>query len=186
MESSFIGEIRAFAFGFYPRGWLPCDGRTVLITQYQVLFAVISNIYGGNLKDGTFNLPNIRCLVPLGTVKETEINKKGGNQNISLEKTEIPAHKHFIKAIGVTGVNISNLDETPSSNVFLSNNISTAPSIKGVANYSDARPLSNTSLNLRSVSSNPGGIGSPHENRMPYLAMNYCICVNDGEYPLRG
>ena len=38
-----LGEIRAFAFDFAPRGWEVCDGREVLIGNLTGLFAVIGD-----------------------------------------------------------------------------------------------------------------------------------------------
>lgn len=40
-----------------PKGFLPCDGRAVLRSQYSKLFSVLGSRYGGT--DLTFNLPNL-------------------------------------------------------------------------------------------------------------------------------
>jgi len=48
----------------YP-GWLPCDGRTVNISEYRALYDVIGNTYGGNAT--TFNLPDYRSKKLMGT-----------------------------------------------------------------------------------------------------------------------
>jgi Phage Tail Collar Domain len=55
----FISEIRAFAFGFAPRGWAPCDGRTLDIAEYQPLFSLIGWNHGGDRRS-TFALPDLR------------------------------------------------------------------------------------------------------------------------------
>jgi len=65
----YLGQILMFAFsdeGFYPpTGFLPCDGRTLQINQYDALFALINITYGG---DGvtTFALPDLRGVFPIG------------------------------------------------------------------------------------------------------------------------
>jgi len=69
----FVGEIRLFAFDFPPNDyyWVPADGRTLPIEQYELLFSVIGNNYGG---DGmtNFAIPNLNGeggANPLGTGK---------------------------------------------------------------------------------------------------------------------
>jgi microcystin-dependent protein len=57
-----------------------------------------------------------------------------------------------------------------------------APS--GIAAFSPNPPVPDTVLNPATIST--AGAGSPlgHENRQPYLATNFCICI-DGMYPIR-
>jgi microcystin-dependent protein len=62
---SFIGQIELVAFSFAPSGWMPCNGQILPINQYQALFALISNAYGGNGQN-TFALPNLPPLTPNG------------------------------------------------------------------------------------------------------------------------
>jgi hypothetical protein len=54
-----IGQVGLFAFRFTPAGWLPCDGRLMLVMQNQQLFSLLGTTYGGNgLTD--FALPNLK------------------------------------------------------------------------------------------------------------------------------
>ena len=39
-----------------PRGWVACNGNTVQVTRYPLLYDVIGNSYGGTA-DSTFRLP---------------------------------------------------------------------------------------------------------------------------------
>jgi|ERR1041385_3574851 microcystin-dependent protein len=64
MEEPFLGEIRIFATGAIPDGWLPCDGRSMPINRNQALFSLIGFEYGGDQKT-TFNLPDLRGAVPV-------------------------------------------------------------------------------------------------------------------------
>ena len=48
MSGYYIGEVRSFAFGFEPTGWLECNGQLLSIAEYQPLFALIGAEYGGN------------------------------------------------------------------------------------------------------------------------------------------
>ena len=42
---------------YFPNGWLPCDGREVLNSDYPDLSAVIANTYGGTVS--TFKVPDL-------------------------------------------------------------------------------------------------------------------------------
>lgn len=51
----------------YP-GWLPCDGRTLNVSDYRALYDVIGTTYGGTGGNtGTFNLPDYRSKKLMGT-----------------------------------------------------------------------------------------------------------------------
>ena len=54
----FIGQIVLFAGDFAMRGWAPCDGRLMSITQHSAVFSILLTRYGG---DGitTFALPKL-------------------------------------------------------------------------------------------------------------------------------
>lgn len=55
----FIAEIGTFAGDFAPDGWVDCNGQTLNINQYQALYSLIGNRYGG---DGhtNFKVPDLR------------------------------------------------------------------------------------------------------------------------------
>ncbi|PKM39734.1 MAG: phage tail protein [Firmicutes bacterium HGW-Firmicutes-8] len=59
----FIGLIKSFPYGFAPAGWAFCDGRLLQVTQYQALFALIGNKFGGDGRT-TFALPDLRGAEP--------------------------------------------------------------------------------------------------------------------------
>lgn len=58
-----VGSITLFAYSFIPMDWLPCDGRSLSIATYGLLYSVIGTRYGG---DGisNFNLPNLQAAMP--------------------------------------------------------------------------------------------------------------------------
>ena len=59
MGKPFMGEVRAFSFGFAPRDWGLCEGQLMAISEYTALFSLISNAYGGD-GEKTFKLPDLR------------------------------------------------------------------------------------------------------------------------------
>jgi microcystin-dependent protein len=61
----YTGEIRLFAFNrVTPQGWLICDGSLLQIGQYNELFALIWNTYGGDGR-ANFALPNLKGKEPV-------------------------------------------------------------------------------------------------------------------------
>lgn len=61
----YLGQISYFAYTRPFRGWLPCDGRLLSITQYQALYSLLGNAYGGDGR-ATFALPDLRGRVLVG------------------------------------------------------------------------------------------------------------------------
>jgi microcystin-dependent protein len=61
----YAGEIPIFAGNYAPVGWEFCDGRSMQITNFEILYALIGVTYGG---DGvnTFKLPNLNQTLPIG------------------------------------------------------------------------------------------------------------------------
>jgi microcystin-dependent protein len=94
----FVGEIRIFAGTFAPQGWLLCQGQTLPITQYQVLFAVIGVQYGGN-GSSNFCLPNLqgRAVMGAGTSVSGQTyaaGQAGGAESVTLTVANLALHTH--------------------------------------------------------------------------------------------
>jgi microcystin-dependent protein len=61
----YAGEIRLFAFNrVIPEGWLVCDGSVLQVVQYEMLFSLIWNTYGGDGR-ASFALPNLKGKEPV-------------------------------------------------------------------------------------------------------------------------
>lgn len=58
MEEELIGIVKLFAGNFTPRNYLECDGRLLPIREYQALFALLADTYGGD-RQTTFALPKL-------------------------------------------------------------------------------------------------------------------------------
>jgi phage-related tail fiber protein len=54
------GMIAYFAMQTPPTGWVECDGANYSNTMYPELYTAIGITYGGTLKNGTFNVPDLR------------------------------------------------------------------------------------------------------------------------------
>lgn len=102
MSEPYIGEIRMFAGYRLPRHWAFCDGQSLLISDYNELYALIGTSYGG---DGrvTFALPDLRGRVPMHYgdgpgLKPYPLASRGGEEAVKLTTANIPAHNHHINA----------------------------------------------------------------------------------------
>ncbi len=186
----FIGEIRPFAFGFVPQAWLPCSGQLLSIQQYTALYAVIGTIYGGN---GTtnFQLPNLMGITPLGsgtspTTGTWPIGGQTGSETVTLTQSQIPVHNHTVVMEVVKSDFQANTTAAPavgSSWLTHPMQMSGDGSATVFPNFTpSASGNLDTTLNPSTIGMSGGNTG--HENRQPYLAIQFCIC-NDGLFPTR-
>lgn len=153
MAEAFVGEIRLFAFSFAPDGWLLCQGQSLAVNQYQALYALIGNFYGGD--QNNFNLPDLRGRVPIqqgqgplgatypwaskGGTTATQVNTA---TSFALSNVnQLPAHSHsatFTPSGGGDAVQ-------PTITVKVSNDAATAPA--------GATPIANGYIGKSSSSS---------------------------------
>lgn len=59
-----IGQIQLFPYNFIPMGWIPCNGTLLQVQQYQALFSLIYNNFGGDGRT-TFAVPNMQGAEPI-------------------------------------------------------------------------------------------------------------------------
>jgi microcystin-dependent protein len=165
MSEPFLGEIKVVSFNFPPKGWAFCNGQLLPINQNQALFSILGVAYGGN---GTTNfaLPDLRDRMPVHTDAGAglSVGVDGGEVASTLTVSQLPAHGHAVSARS-TG-NSSN----PVGNHFAG--IST-PMFAAAADTT----MSSSALTA-------AGGGQPHENRGPYLVLNFVIALS-GIYPSR-
>lgn len=176
MTTPFVGEIQLFGFNFNPRGWAFCNGATLSIAQNTALFSLLGTTYGGN-GQSTFQLPNFAgragCEQGFGPgLSQRLLGQTFGTNSVVLSNSQIPAHSHGVNAFVATDP--QRRTGTPVSNGGLSQ-----PSQAINKPFLGAAP--NTQLAPNMVSANSGG-GVPHENRQPYLGVNFCIALQ-GIFP---
>ncbi|WP_127589102.1 phage tail protein [Paenibacillus koleovorans] len=169
MAEPFLGEIRCFSFNITPTGWAQCNGQLLKIQQYNALFTLLGNTYGG---DGitTFALPNMmgRTAIHLGANGVNTRGQLGGEEMHVLTVNEMPAHTHELT--GGTGA---------STNVATANVWGTPAASTNVSNY-----MSETNSQMSNNALGMAGASQGHENRQPYAVFNYCIAVQ-GIWPPR-
>ena len=167
MAEPYLGEIRTFSFGLIPKGWAPCQGQLMQVSQYQALFSLLGTTYGG---DGsrTFGLPDLRGRVPGGDGPTFPLGQKVGGEQVTLNINQVPPHSHSLVASGKAATS------NAAKNNYLAQ-VAAKPYAKAPP------PEKNTEMQPPSIT--PQG-GQPHENRQPFLAVSLCIALQ-GLYPPR-
>jgi microcystin-dependent protein len=172
--NAYIGQIELFAFDFVPPGWMKCEGQLLPINQHQPLFALLGTTYGG---DGSrdFALPDLRGRVPIGFDKNFPLGGRGGEEAHRLTEAEIAAHNHRLMADAST----MDTGDMPSGVLGQTyGQLNRGPTLFKANLYSAASP----DVRLDYNATQGTGQDTPHENRMPSRALNFCICV-EGLFP---
>jgi len=165
MSDPFVGEVKIVPFNFAPTGWALCDGQLLSIAQNTALFSLLGTTYGGN-GTSTFALPNLQGRVPMHWGGSVALGAPGGVETVTLTVTEIPAHSHLVASVNQATA------ESPAGNVFA------AKPRRGVDVYT--APPANTPINSQDVT----GESQLHDNRQPYLVLNFVIALR-GIFPAR-
>jgi microcystin-dependent protein len=175
----YLGEIRLFSQSYAPQGWLPCDGRTLQISQYQALYALLGNQFGGD--GGTnFLLPDLRgrAVVGYGNLANTSsvyrVGQYGGTESVTLTNANLPPHTHEMVADSADATTAS-----PGQNY-----LAILPGGLVLYDIPGLRPSPTPPVALNPASVSSVGGGSAHNNLQPYLTMTYCISTT-GLWPQR-
>ena len=164
MATPFLGELKLIAWNYPPKGWAFANGPQLPINQNQALFSLFGTTYGGNGQT-TFALPDMRGRTSIHMGDGFILGQAGGEPAHTITMSEMPAHTHFVNAnSGNAGVAIA------VGNFF-------------AATASLYNPPNALTTLLPSTVSNVGG-SQPHENRQPYLVLNYIVALQ-GIFPSR-
>lgn len=94
------GTILSFGGSNLPAGFLQCDGSAVSRTTYARLFAAISTTWGVGDGSTTFNIPDLRRRVTVGSggsgtsTLSNAIGATGGAETHTLTTAELASHTH--------------------------------------------------------------------------------------------
>lgn len=174
-----MAEIRMFAPNFAPRSWALCNGQILAINTNQALFSLLGTTFGGN---GTTNfaLPDFRGRtgVGLGSNGTTSytLGMPTGTPSTTLLTTNIPPHTHgnLTGTAAMMGNGTPGNAETPGSAYFGND---------GSTKYDASHDNVTMAPAVLSLSAGPGSV-QPVNNMVPYLAINYIICLQ-GIFPSR-
>jgi microcystin-dependent protein len=154
----FTGEIRMFAGNFAPVNWALCQGQIMAISENEPLFQLIGTTYGGN-GQSTFALPNLQGRVPVHAGSGFIVGQLGGAETVTLTVQQIPSHSHVPQASNAPGTLLS-----PAGGFWASS-------------ASGAYSTSGGGVNLANNAVGLTGGSQPHENMLPYLCVNFIICL---------
>lgn len=143
------GMVVPYAGAAAPDGWLLCQGQAVSRTTYAQLFSVIGTTYGSGDGSTTFNLPDMRGRVAVGS-DANSIGTLRGETAHKLTLSEIPSHSHPYSAyIYSTGAENGRINSQEGAGVKWADPTNTRPS----------------------------GGGDNHNNMQPSLYLHYIIKV---------
>lgn len=134
-----VGCVIPFAGAAAPTGWLLCQGQAVSRTTYAQLFSVIGTTYGSGDGSTTFNLPDMRGRVAVGS-DANSIGTLRGETAHKLTLSEIPSHSHpYSSYIYSTGAENGRINSQEGAGVKWADPTNTRPS-GGGDNHNNMRP----------------------------------------------
>jgi microcystin-dependent protein len=167
----FLGQVIPVPYNFAPVGWALCNGQLLSIGQNTALFSLLGTNFGGDGRT-TFGLPNLQGSVAIAAgqgagLSNYDVGQTGGADSVTLILNQLAAHTHGALAFGRAGDN-----KSPAGAVWAK---PTTDTPYGTSSPPGAMSAASTSI--------VGG-GLPHENRQPYLVLNYIIALV-GVFPPR-
>ncbi|SDH13394.1 phage tail protein [Nitrosomonas sp. Nm132] len=174
-DSPMLGSLCVFAGNFAPRGWALANGQIMSISQNAALFSILGTTYGGDGQT-TFALPDTRGRSVIGAgvgpgLSNYQLGEKGGAETITLTQAQLPI---ITPTATVHAQSSAGNSDNPSNGVWAT--------LGRQNTYSNAAP--NVTMSPNAVTINSFGGGEPHENRSPYIAMNWIIALQ-GIFPSR-
>jgi len=160
MSTPYLGQLMLIAFNFAPKGYALCNGQLLSINQNAALFSLLGTTYGG---DGirNFALPNLQSRVAISAGAGFVLGQLSGSESVTLTTAQMPIHTHTLTVSNST----TTTSKTPSGSTVGAGANSSSP-------YSTAATgvMASTALSLT-------GGGAAHENRSPYLVLNWVIAL---------
>ena len=189
-----VGTIMAWPTESPPDGWLPCDGRTLKVSDYQDLFSVIGHAFGKGSSE-TFLLPDLRGRMPIGS-GQREANSKTPSYSLGTPygktfhsvSSSTQCHIHELRSSLCAEIQASQSEGTtdqPSPDVYLATAVAGHPQVKPLI-YTHGPPsvtLAGGAVQGSLTSEEVGG-GLDFDARPAYTVLNYIICA-EGDCPLR-
>lgn len=205
-----VGSIIISTSSVIPTGYLVCDGSAVDRSQYSELFAVIGTTYGPGDGLNTFNLPNLSGKVAVGPASGLVLGSTGGEATHVLQSSEIVAHTHDVPSHTHTSSIVAKTPEFTHTitqpmyryNVLNGglNGSQMSRQFNAYSSVASAAMTRSTNLSVAAhgaadctmsggVTDCPAfdtettGLGTGHDNMMPYLSLTYLIYSPETVYP---
>ncbi|MCR9129049.1 MAG: tail fiber protein [Alphaproteobacteria bacterium] len=197
MADPYISQITAFGCNYAIQNWALCQGALLPVVQYQAVFALLGTSFGGN-GTSNFGLPDLRGRAPIGWGQRPggypyNLGDWGGYDEVQISRANLPQQSLSVISSGTTTPSVSYVQASssgpdtddpdgafqatfPPGNPVYSSTL-TSPKPFGAVEIPAAGVTS-------TGSTEPMGVGSGLENRSPYQAVNWQICL-DGAWPPR-
>jgi len=138
------------------------------ISQNTALFSLLGTTYGGNGQT-TFALPDLRGRASMHYgqgpgLSNYAIGEVAGTESVTLINVQMPMHNHTLNASSGQKLNTTPLNSNLGAAQIYNSTTLDSPMAAGSIGFS--------------------GGNQPHENRQPFLVLNWCICIN-GIFPSR-
>jgi microcystin-dependent protein len=169
MSEPFIGEVRLMSFGYPPKSWAVCNGQLLPINQNLALFSLLGTQYGGN-GSTTFALPDLRGRQAVHSPGGGSVGQSGGEVSHTLTVSEIFPHSHAVTSSTAT---------PPGTNIDPTNSVVATAPLNLYGPFTTANAVGMDPGMIL-----PAGGSTGHENRQPYLVLNFCIALQ-GIFPSR-
>lgn len=199
-----VGDIILYPSSTVPTDFLLCDGSVVSRTTYADLFDVIGETYGAGDGSTTFALPNLTGRVGIGKSTSYVLGASGGETSHTLTEGEMASHTHSFPSHTHTATSTfktPSLSHTISQQPTYSYTRLNATAKRGSAGIKDTKLYTGRSNASMSRSTNVAitahaasactmsggvtdcnpfdtestGLGTAHDNMMPYLSLTYLI-----------
>lgn len=167
LANNIAGEVKLWPNAAAPTGWLLLDGATINQITYADLYAIIGDDFTAAPNGTTFDLPDLRGRVPIGLgtgagLSTYALGEEGGDEGVSLTEAQLAEHNHLMGVYNAGGNSPSPVD-----NIHADTGAFDQEFTDEVAN-----------ANYRTDAITDTGSGDAHENRQPFLAMNYIVFTN--------
>lgn len=181
-----VGMVVDYAGATAPTNWLFLYGQAVSRTTYAALFAILGTTYGAGDGSTTFNLPDARGRVIAGKddmggpaasrltgqsggVTGTTLGGSGGVETHTLTTAQLASHAHTASS-GAAGAH----SHTVSTFASWGGNSADHASNTGGSGNIDI-PTSSVGNHTHTVTVDPAGSGTAHNNVQPTLILNKII-----------
>ena len=173
------GAVQSFARSTPPSGWLAANGAAVSRTTYATLFAAIGTTFGAGDGSTTFNLPDVRDRMMIGSGSLYALGATGGSRDAI-----VVSHTHTgtTDAAGASSGTVESGNGTgdfgtfrgSSGNISLSGAAPNRPqgSAGGGSFYT---AIINVPNHQHTFTTNATGSSGTNANLPPYIALLPCI-----------
>jgi len=172
----YVGQLLLVPYTFAPKGWAFCAGQLLAISSNTALFSLLGTQFGGN-GTSTFALPDLRGRVAMGQgqgpgLSSYVIGESAGAPTATLLSNQMPLHSHPPQGVAQHG------DQSSPATFALSD------AVNGSGSPIDLYAAGNPTVPMNAAAIGTAGSSLPHNNMMPYQALNWVIALQ-GVFPPR-